>query len=311
MQEQKPSSILAQGQEASGVRSSVPLFLGIPSEFFYLSSSFSVALMVLFGTQGFRRFIFARTEILNDLTYYADPLLFHLLSILTIVWVILKYRSAKGKNRVHSVLIASLIPAMLMLIDITIVEGFWLRKSLGFPLSDLIMFDSFLTHFVKRLIGLEAILSAPAGSCLRQTTLLLLLIGIVTSYERMGFGLTPRNAGRSLIAANVMGVLVVAFVSMYREASSFFHVAGAVSMSIFSFWLLVSLYNSFLSVAINKTSWREGRELLTFFTGYSALIICIFFFYCHHAEAWVISAIVIFFLIGLCYVLSNWHKATT
>jgi hypothetical protein len=296
--------------ERHGFSEQKPYFLAIPSNLFYFSCFISLFCIMIAGR--FKDVTFKRIPDLDSFTYWFDPIFLHLIAIFIIFYLIVRYRLFRGRDIWSSIIGGLIVPVSILFFELFL-EKAWLEATFDYPIIFSSLPDAFMTSWMAETIGISSTSSIPCGFCIRQTWLLLFIWGIIKNVEircsESGQLISHVFSGALIKLFKWLSLLFLVIISalrIYRGHSNFLDIGIAFGVGTFLFWFGIIIYNSFVAIIFKHEAWQKGKEYITFFGGYTALIVCSFYFYSHEATQWVFSSLIIFLFIGICYVASSW-----
>jgi len=246
----------------------------IPTFLFYASLLVSLVLLVVLSP--FRGPVYV-SDILVELAYAADPLLIHLVSLILVIWLVVRLirrGSPKSPSRNHTLLMANelFVPALsIALAGVDVLLGDYFAKLFfGLPVPLDRLPEPWLTRFIESLFGTipDPLSSAPSSFVYRES--LLVLAGLfVLAQTQVGLSWNKKLAVGSFFAflLVLMGVVRVAVV-----AHTPIDVAVGVAVATIVFWSLVSAWVHIFQQKVDIEYW-QGYLLATLTIGLFMLLV--------------------------------------
>jgi len=287
--------------------SKIPFFLESKSGLFNWSIFISILVVIILSLESLSQVFIPHNLIMDSIAYWLDPIFFHILSVVIICCLITVYRTARKRNIADSVIVGVSIPVGFLIAEL-ILEHMWLERVLMYPFPRLSLHDSVITSYIRSRLNIESVSSAPSGFCVRQIWLFLLTLGIIRNFKERGL-VVNKILKYCAIYVSVIFLLLVVCHRLYVGRTTLFGVGSAALIGVFLFWFLILIYNTFVSFFLQRQEWPEGKDLVSFLTGYAVIVVCIIFYYSLDATRWVLSSLILFFTLGMCYMLGSWRTS--
>lgn len=266
------------------------------STFLYTSLIFSLIIMVILALPNTQNLTLPQTTLWNWITKYPlDPALIQLISVLLLVWVIYRYLFKISTKKFSGAIYSLLFVISIMLVEVVMERGLF-KRSLAYDRLPGSLSEAFFTNFLVTLIGLggEKGTSAPSGFVLRQMFLILPFL-LLSQQEKWKHVFSGR-ATFLLYFFNILFLISIPLLRMYRGRHIPFDVGIAVGIGTFIFWLFVIIIYSLVKK-------KENAEYLESFAGFSLIYIFAIFFYTRSAFSWLLFSFLALLSLGIVYFL--------
>lgn len=267
--------------------------IGFSPQFFYFSSFLGLILTFTLSL------IFSRIKLgelfphfpgplwLDRLTYILDPFAIHFISLLFLCWLIFRIGQNQGWSKQES-LIACLIPVAILIMSYLVGDKLF-KPSFNYdrPFQYQNIYEPPITRLLQNLFGSGS--GVPSGFTMRQ---IVLYLTFLCSWRHPQSPLHTLGLKAYLIHfLNILFVVLVPLLRIYRNAHSPFDVFMSIGTSIIIFWLIV--------VPLYALVFEKYKNLIGRFAGIYLLFASLLIFYTQNAPRWIITTVLIVFLLAI------------
>ncbi len=276
--------------------------------FFYMSIFAGLFFMILLASdERFKGQVFGRIDFLDKLTYWLDPTLINLLSVVAVVVV----ATMSARARVHKTLRSTserrafftgqaLLTASLVIVLLylgALLET-WLKANFKPSLAPWTLPELPLHRYLFGFLGQAEDRGIPSGAYLRQWWLTLALVHF---HEQLMIQSHIRRRPRVLrsiavLVACTVVFCIVAAVRAYRGWSTLFDVGISIGIGTFTFWLVVLLPKSRL---------MGRKEYITDLLGISFVFFTFFVLLSADSWRWMLMALILYPVLAYSYATSS------